>query len=87
MGDVRFFGLNDHIDGDIDSLNGYVEMSCKCTWREVRWLATYRYLLITAIFEKFPVEEVFIRVRKEVPVLDGIVESVGVELTRNRSDR
>jgi hypothetical protein len=32
------------------------------------------------------VQEVFIRVRKEVPVLDGIVESVGVELTRSRQD-
>lgn len=42
--------------------------------------------IVAAIFEHFPVEEVFIRVRKEVPVLDGIVESVGVELTRSRSD-
>jgi len=42
--------------------------------------------IVTAIFQQVPVEEVFIRVRKETPVLDGIVESVGVELRRSRSD-
>ena len=35
-----------------------------------------------AILERFPVEEVQIGVLKETPVLDGIVESVGVEITR-----
>jgi len=40
--------------------------------------------IVAAIFEQFPVEEIFIRVRKETPVLDGIVESVGVELRRRR---
>ena len=42
--------------------------------------------IVAAIFQQFPVEEVFIRLRKETPVLDGIVESVGVELRRTRSD-
>ena len=42
--------------------------------------------IVATIFEQVNVEEVFIRVRKETPVLDGIVESVGVELRRSRSD-
>lgn len=42
--------------------------------------------IVAALFEKVPAEEIFIRVRKETPVLDGIVESVGVELRRSRSE-
>jgi dihydroneopterin aldolase len=41
--------------------------------------------IVTALFEQVPVDEILIRVRKETPVLDGIVESVGVELRRTRS--
>jgi dihydroneopterin aldolase len=42
--------------------------------------------IVATVFEQVDVEEIFIRVRKETPVLDGIVESVGVELRRSRSD-
>lgn len=42
--------------------------------------------IVATLFEQVDVEEIFIRVRKETPVLDGIVESVGVELRRSRSD-
>ena len=42
--------------------------------------------IVAAIFQRFPVEEVFIRLRKETPVLDGIVEAVGVEIRRRRSE-
>jgi len=38
------------------------------------------------ILDGFPVAEVTVRVRKETPVLDGIVDYVGVEVTR-RSPR
>jgi 7,8-dihydroneopterin aldolase/epimerase/oxygenase len=42
--------------------------------------------IVATLFEQVSVDEIFIRVRKETPVLDGIVESVGVELRRTRSD-
>ncbi len=42
--------------------------------------------IVTAILQQFPVEEILVRIRKETPVLDGIVESVGVEIRRRRSD-
>jgi dihydroneopterin aldolase len=42
--------------------------------------------IVVTLFEEVGVDEIFIRVRKETPVLDGIVESVGVELRRSRSD-
>ena len=35
-----------------------------------------------AILQRFPVEEVTVRVRKETPVLEGIVDYVGVEVSR-----
>lgn len=36
------------------------------------------------ILSQFPVRSVIVRVRKETPLLDGIVDSVGVEVTRDR---
>ena len=40
-----------------------------------------------AVIEDFPAESITVKVRKETPVLDGIVDSVGVELTRDRRSR
>ena len=37
-----------------------------------------------AILDRFPVSEVTVRVRKETPGLDGIVDYVGAEVTRPR---
>lgn len=39
------------------------------------------------ILRRFAVEEVTIKVRKETPLLDGIVDYVGVEVTRDRASR
>ena len=51
-----------------------------------RLLESYAVVLMDALFEEFSVERITVRVRKETPVLDGIVDSVGVELTRKRED-
>jgi dihydroneopterin aldolase len=32
----------------------------------------------------FPIEEVTVRVRKETPIIDGIVDNIGVQVTRRR---
>jgi len=42
--------------------------------------------ILIAILKQFPIEEVRLQIRKETPVLDGIVEAVGVEVRRRRSD-
>ncbi len=47
-------------------------------------LESYAVTLLDALFDEFPVERISVRVRKETPVLDGIVDSVGVELSRAR---
>ena len=49
-------------------------------------LESYAVKLLDALVEDFPVERITVRVRKETPVLDGIVDSVGVELTRDREE-
>ena len=50
-----------------------------------RLIETLAGRILDGIFQQFPVEETWIRIRKETPVLDGIVESVGVEVHRRRS--
>jgi dihydroneopterin aldolase len=51
-------------------------------------LESFAVAVLDALFGEFPyVERITIRVRKETPVLDGIVDSVGVELCRERGSR
>jgi dihydroneopterin aldolase len=49
-----------------------------------RLLESFAISLLDALFEQFPADRIDIKVRKETPVLDGIVDSVGVELSRSR---
>lgn len=37
-----------------------------------------------AMLSKFPVTEVTIRVRKETPIINGIVDYIGVQVTRRK---
>jgi dihydroneopterin aldolase len=39
------------------------------------------------ILERFPANEVTVRVRKETPIIDGIVDYIGVQITRQRGAR
>jgi len=36
------------------------------------------------VLARFPVEDVTVRVRKETPIIDGIVDNIGVQVTRRR---
>jgi len=49
-----------------------------------RLLESYATELLDALFKEFAMDEITVCVRKETPVLDGIVDSVGVELSRRR---
>jgi len=42
--------------------------------------------LLDALFDEFKADRIAVRVRKETPVLDGIVDSVGVEMVRAREE-
>jgi dihydroneopterin aldolase len=47
-------------------------------------LESYAVAVIDALFAEIAADEIRVTVRKETPVLDGIVDSVGVELSRRR---
>ncbi len=49
-------------------------------------LESFAVAVIDDLFEKFPLERISITVRKETPVLDGIVDSVGVQMERTRGN-
>ena len=53
--------------------------------RSHRLLESFATVLAEALLQEFPVERVTLSVRKETPVLDGIVDSVGVRITRARA--
>ncbi|MCZ6670340.1 MAG: dihydroneopterin aldolase [Acidobacteria bacterium] len=52
-----------------------------------RLIETLAGKIAYGLLARFPIEEAKIRLLKETPVLDGIVEGVGVELTRCRPVR
>ncbi len=49
-----------------------------------RLLESYGVALLDALFADIEAERITVTVRKETPVLEGIVDSVGVELSRTR---
>jgi dihydroneopterin aldolase len=49
-------------------------------------LESFAWSLLQDLFRRFPADAVCVRVRKETPVLDGIVDSVGVEMSRRRDE-
>ena len=53
--------------------------------RSHRLLESFATVLVGELLSEFPAQRVTVRVRKETPVLDGIVDAVGVELTRERA--
>jgi dihydroneopterin aldolase len=50
-------------------------------------LESFAVELLDALCDEFPANAVQVKVRKETPVLDGIVDSVGVELSRRRDEK
>jgi dihydroneopterin aldolase len=53
--------------------------------RSHRLLESFGAALLDALLAEFPAERASVTIRKETPVLDGIVSSVGVEMTRPRN--
>ncbi len=50
-------------------------------------LESFARKLIDDLLAEYPIDRVAVRVRKETPVLDGIVDGVGVEMARERGRR
>jgi dihydroneopterin aldolase len=54
--------------------------------RSHKLLESFAWTLLGTLFDEFPADRITVRVRKETPVLDGIVDTVGVEMTRSREE-
>ena len=51
-----------------------------------RLLESFARALLAELLSEFAAERITVRVRKETPVLDGIVDAVGVEMSRSRAE-
>ena len=49
-------------------------------------LESFARTVLESLLREFPAERATIRVRKETPVIDGIVDAVGVEMSRSRAE-
>jgi dihydroneopterin aldolase len=82
--DLSAASRSDRIDATIDYRKVHslvVEIGRRESFRLIETLAVR---LADEILDKFSVQRVRVRVRKETPVLDGIVDAVGVETERRR---
>jgi len=52
--------------------------------KSYKLLETFALKLLDEFLAEFAVDRVTVRVRKETPVLDGIVDAVGVQMSRSR---
>lgn len=55
--------------------------------KSYKLLETFALKLLDEFLAEFAVDRVTVRVRKETPVLDGIVDAVGVQMSRSQSRR
>jgi 7,8-dihydroneopterin aldolase/epimerase/oxygenase len=55
--------------------------------KSYKLLEAFARKLLDEFLQSFPVERVTVRVRKETPVLEGIVDAVGVQMSRGRDPK
>ena len=55
--------------------------------KSYKLLEAFAHKLLEEFLAAFAVDSVTVRVRKETPVLDGIVDAVGVQMTRARNGK
>ncbi|HEX4823112.1 MAG TPA: dihydroneopterin aldolase [Candidatus Polarisedimenticolaceae bacterium] len=55
--------------------------------RSYKLLETFARQLLDELLQDERIDRVTVRVRKETPMLDGIVDAVGVEMTRARNGK
>ena len=84
--DLERSGRNDAFEDTLDYRRVHQRVIEMGRGRSHKLLESFAWELIKTLMDEFPAEAVTIRVRKETPVLDGIVDSVGVEMTRSREE-
>ncbi len=84
--DLSRSGRTDRVTDTIDYRKVHARVLEIGRGRSHKLLESFALALMDSLFESFPAERISVRVRKETPVLDGIVDSVGVELSRERDE-
>jgi dihydroneopterin aldolase len=84
--DLSRSGRSDRVTDTIDYRKVHARVLEIGRGRSHKLLESFALVLLDSLFESFPAERISLRVRKETPVLDGIVDSVGVELSRTRDE-
>lgn len=84
--DLERSGRSDRIGNTLDYRRVHEKVLEVGRGRSHRLLESFALALLDALLAEFPAERVTVRVRKETPVLDGIVDAVGVEMTRGREE-
>jgi 7,8-dihydroneopterin aldolase/epimerase/oxygenase len=83
--DLERSGRSDRVDNTLDYRAVHDRVLEVGKGRSHKLLESFARTLLDVLLEEFPARAITVRVRKETPVLNGIVDSVGVEMTRTRT--
>ncbi len=84
--DLEPAGRSDRVDDTVDYRRVHQRVVQLGRGRSHKLLESFAWELLRTLLVEFPAERATVRVRKETPVLDGIVDSIGVELSRRREE-
>jgi len=85
--DLEKSGRSDRMSDTIDYALVHKKVIEVGRGKSYKLLETFALKLLDEFLVDFEVVRVTVRVRKETPVLDGIVDAVGVEMSRARFPR
>ena len=84
--DLERAGRSDKVTSTLDYRKVHQRVLDLGKGRSHKLLESFARALIDVLLAEFAADRVTVRVRKETPVLNGIVESVGVEMSRSRQE-
>jgi dihydroneopterin aldolase len=83
--DLEKSGRSDRMSDTIDYALVHKKVIEVGRGQSYKLLETFALKLLDEFLAGYPVDRVTVRVRKETPVLDGIVDAVGVQMSRGRA--
>ena len=85
--DLENAGRGDNVRATLDYRKVHLRVIELGRGASHKLLESFALAVLDALLDEFPADKITIRVRKDTPVLDGIVDAVGVEMTRTRESR
>lgn len=84
--DLETAGVDDNVRATLDYRKVHERVVALGRGSSHKLLESFAVALLATLLDEFPAERVTVRIRKDTPVLDGIVDSVGVEMARSREE-